>query len=240
MTELTQDTLFGGRLRIRQSRAGYRFSMDAVVIAHHADIHAADRVLDLGTGCGVIALIIARLHPDTTVFGVEIQKDQADIAAENVLDNGLGTRVTILHQDLKTLSPPRTDGAVDVVICNPPHIEKSCGRINVNDGHAVSRHEITITLDELMAVAEKMLTPSGRLIMIYPAERLADLLDRMRAYGIEPKKMTILHTKADANAKRVLIEGVKGGRPGLKISKPLIIHNDDGTYTKAAQQIFEV
>lgn len=238
MTELTKDSLFGGRLKIKQSRSGYRFSMDAVVIAKYANINIDDRVIDLGTGCGVISLILAHLHPDITVYGVEILKNQAEIAALNVRDNNLEKRVTILNQDIKTLSPHQTSGTVDVVICNPPHIEKACGRINFSDQLAVSRHEIKITLDEVIKAAKKMLCRSGRLIMVYPAERLVDLIDRMRSCDIEPKKMTVLYTKSGADAKRILMEGVKGGRPGIKINKPLIIHNADGTYTASAQRIF--
>jgi len=238
MIEFTKDSLFGGRLQIRQSRSGYRFSMDAVVIANQADIKANDRVLDMGTGCGVIALILAHLHPDITVYGVEIQKNQADIATSNVRDNNLEKRVTILHQDLKTLSPQQTTGTVDVVICNPPHIEKFCGRISFNDQLAVSRHEIKLTPEDLVKVAKKMLCRSGRLIMIYPAERLVDLIDRMRSCGIEPKRISVLYTKADTHAKRVLIEGVKGGKPGIKINKPLIIYNADDTFTATARRIF--
>jgi len=238
MIELSKDSLFGGRLQIKQSKSGYRFSMDAVVIAKQADINADDRVLDLGTGCGVISLILAHLHPDITVYGVEIQKDQADIAASNVRDNNLEKRVTILHQDMKTLSLHQTSGSVNVVICNPPHIEKFCGRISFNDQLAVSRHEIKITLDDMIKVAKRMLCRSGRLIMIYPAERLVDLTDLMRSCGIEPKTLSILYTRANKGAKRVLIEGIKGGRPGLRINKPLIIYNADGTYTETAQRIF--
>lgn len=238
MTELTNDSLYGGRLQIRQSKTGYRFSMDAIIIATQADINAGDRVLDLGTGCGVISLILAHLHPDITLYGVEIQKNQAKIAALNVRDNDLEKRVTILNQDIKALSPHQTSGTVDVVICNPPHIEKSCGRINFSDQLAISRHEIKITLDEIINAAERMLCRSGRLFMVYPAERLVDLVDRMRAGGIEPKKISVLYTKAGMNAKRILIEGVKGGKPGVTITKPLTIHAPDGTYTEMAQRIF--
>ncbi len=238
MIDFTKDSLFDGRLQIQQSRSGYRFSMDAVVIANITNIQTNDRVLDLGTGCGVISLILAYRHQQSTFFGVEILKSQADIAAANVRDNRLENRVTILHQDIKSLSVQQTSGTVNVVICNPPHIEKSCGRINPVSQLAVSRHEIEITLDDVVKTAKRMLSPLGRLIMIYPAERLVDLTDRMRSCGIEPKKMTILYTKAETDAKRVIIEGVKGGRPGIFITKPLIIHNPDGTYTEMAQRIF--
>ena len=238
MCGLTKDSLFDGRLHIRQSRSGYRFSMDAVVIANLADIQPDDRILDLGTGCGVISLILAFRHPKTTIYGVEIQKSQADIAAANVRDNHLEKRVTIYHQDVKSLSIQQTSGPVSVVVCNPPHIEKSCGRTNPDRQLAVSRHEIEITLDDVVKTAKRMLSPLGRLIMVYPAERLVDLTGRMRSCGIEPKKMSILYTKAETDARRVIIEGVKGGRPGICITKPLIIHNPDGTYTEMAKPIF--
>ncbi len=238
MTELTNDSLYGGQLRIKQSRSGYRFSMDAIMIASQAEIHAGDRVLDLGTGCGVIALILAYLHPGITIYGVEIQKNQADIAESNVRNNHLEDRVTILNQDIKTLSLSMISGSVDVVICNPPHIRQSCGRINPNRQLAISRHEIRITLDELMRAAEMMLGRSGRLSMVYPAERLVDLTERMRFYGIEPKKIRALYTKKGACAKRILMEGVKGGRPGITITQPVVIHNSDGTYTEMARRIF--
>lgn len=238
MIDLTKDSLFNGCLQIQQSRSGYRFSMDAVIIANIASIQSNDRILDLGTGCGVISLILAYLHPNITIFGVEIQKIQADIAAANVRTNHLENRVKIFHQDIKSLSVDQTSGTVNAVVCNPPHIEKSCGRINPDRQLAVSRHEIEMTLDDVVKTAKRMLSPCGKLIMIYPAERLADLTDRMRSYGIEPKRMCILYTKADADAKRVIIEGIKDGKPGIVVTKPLIIHNQDGTYTEMAQRIF--
>jgi len=238
MSKFTKDSIFNGRLHISQSRSGYRFSMDAVIIANTADIQPTDRILDLGTGCGVISLILACLNPQTTIYGVEIQKSQADIAAANVRDNHLEKRVTILHQDARSLTIHQTSGSFNVVVCNPPHIEKSCGRTNPDRQLAVSRHEIEITLDDVVKTAKRMLSPFGRLIMVYPAERLVDLTDRMRLYGIEPKKMSVIYTKAETDARRVIIEGVKGGRPGICIKKPLIIHNPDGTYTEMAQRIF--
>lgn len=212
--------------------------MDAVALAGLARVASEDRVLDLGTGCGIIPLMLAFRYPDITVYGAEIQKSQADIAVRNVADNNLKNRITILHQDIKTLMPRQTRGPVDMVVCNPPHIEKSRGRINPDDHAAISRHEIKITLKELIRVSEQMLTPTGRLLIIFPCHRLADLMEQMRMYGIEPKEMHIIHTKPDAPAKRVLLQGVKGGGKGLKINSPTIIHNADGTYTTAVRQIF--
>ncbi len=228
MPVLTNDTLFDGRLSIKQAKSGYRFSMDAVALASHAAIKSGDRVLDVGTGCGIIALMLAYLHPDITVYGVEIQKSLADIAVLNVNENSMADRITIFHQDIKTITPSMTSGPVDVVICNPPHTPKSSGRINPDNHLAIARHEIAITLDDLIETGKRMLTHAGRFIMVYPAKRMVETLSRMHAAQIEPKKITMIHTKPDTPAKRILLEGLKNGLPGIVIAPPLIIHNKDG------------
>ena len=229
MPVLTNDTLFDGRLSIKQAKSGYRFSMDAVALASHAAIKSGDRVLDVGTGCGIIALMLAYLHPDITVYGVEIQKSLADIAVLNVNENSMADRITIFHQDIKTITPSMTSGPVDVVICNPPHTPKPSGRINPDDQLAIARHEIAITLDDLIKTGKRMLTHAGKFIMVYPAKRLVETLTRMHSAQIEPKKTTMIHTKPDIPAKRILIEGVKNGRPGITIEPPLIIQNENGS-----------
>ena len=226
---LTNDSIFDGRLNIKQAKSGYRFSMDAVVLAEQAAIKAGDRVLDLGTGCGIIALMLAHLHPDITVYGLEIQKTQADIAKLNVNENSMADRITIFHKDIKTITPAMTSGPVDVVICNPPHTPKPSGRINPDDHLAIARHEIVITLDDLIETGKRMLIHAGRFIMVYPAERLVETFNKMHAAKIEPKKITMIHTKPNTAAKRFLLEGVKNGRPGIVIAPPLIIHNKDGS-----------
>jgi tRNA1Val (adenine37-N6)-methyltransferase len=240
MAALTNDSFYDGRLNIKQAKSGYRFSLDAVVLARQAAIKPNDRVLDLGTGCGIIALMLAYLHPDITVYGVEIQKEQADIAVLNVNENFMADRIAIFHQDMKTITPSLTAGPVDVVICNPPHIAKPSGRINPDEQLAIARHEITITLDDLIKIASRMLNHAGRFILVYPAERLVETINKMHSARIEPKKLSMIYSKADTNAKRILLEGVKNGQPGIVITPPLIIHNADGSYTKTAQNMFNI
>ncbi|PIP39417.1 MAG: hypothetical protein COX19_07800 [Desulfobacterales bacterium CG23_combo_of_CG06-09_8_20_14_all_51_8] len=224
-------------MKIRQPVSGYRFSMDTVILARLAELRPHDRVLDLGTGCGVIALILAGRQPDITVFGVEIQKSQVEIAVQNVRENLLEDRVIICHQDIKTLSPDQTSGPVDLVVCNPPHTPAACGRINPESPIAISRHEINITIDGIIQAARRMLCPAGRLFMVFPAKRMAELMEHMRQNGIEPKKMTVVYTRAAGSAKRILVAGVKGGRPGITITEPLVIHGPDGAYTETARRI---
>lgn len=212
--------------------------MDAVLVARLAELRSGDRVLDLGTGCGVIALILAGRQACITVFGVEIQASLAAVARQNIRENRLDDRVTIRHLDMKTLSLSDTSGPFDLAVCNPPHIEAARGRINPDSPLAIARHEITITLAEIIETARRMLVPSGRLLMVYPAKRTTDLMAGMRHNAIEPKRLTIVYTRAGRPAKRILVEGVKGGRPGLTIAEPLFIHGPDGGYTEAGRRIF--
>jgi len=225
MKALIPDPLLNGCLKIKQSPSGYRYSADALAIADFAQIHPNDRVLDLGAGCGIISLILASRYPDVTIYGAEILKEQVDIGRQNVIDNGMTDRVTILHQDIKTILPALTSGPVDVVISNPPHIKKASGRTNPDPRIAVARHEIHVTLEDIIAAARRMLRPAGRLIMVYPASRVADIITHMRQAKIEPKTLTAVYTRPDSPARRILIEGVKGGRPGVTITRPLIVHS---------------
>lgn len=210
-------------LKITQSPSGYRYSLDALAAAEFARIQPNDRVLDLGTGCGVIAMILASRHPNARIFGVELLEEQVEIARQNIRDNQLTDRVTIVHQDIRALSPSLISGPVDVVISNPPHIKKDAGRTNPNPQVAAARHEIHVTLTDILGAARRVLRPSGRLIMVYPADRLADLIAGMRQAAIEPKILTMVYTRPMAPAHRILIEAVKGGGPGMTITRPLTI-----------------
>ncbi|RJP85582.1 MAG: tRNA1(Val) (adenine(37)-N6)-methyltransferase [Desulfobacteraceae bacterium] len=223
MTELTSDTLPGGGLKITQSPSGYRYSMDAMAIADFANLSPNDRVLDLGAGCGIISLLLAARYPGVTIYGVELLIEQVDLGRQNITGNGMKDRVTLFHQDIRTVSPAHTAGPVDVVISNPPHIKKASGRKNPNPEVAIARHEIHVTLKDIIDAAERMLRPTGRLMMVYPAGRMPELIDCMRKSKIEPKTLTVVYTRPNLPARRILIEGVKGGRPGMTITQPRIV-----------------
>ena len=210
-------------LKITQSPYGYHYSLDALAIADFAKILPGDRILDLGTGCGVIAMILACRHPDTLIYGVEIDKEQVDIGRRNITDNHMTNRVAILHQDIKTILPALISGPVDVVISNPPHIKKASGRINPNARMAIARHEIHVTLQDIIEAARRMLRPAGRLFMVYPAHRMTDAITQMRQAGIEPKTLSVIYTRPGVPARRILIEGIKGGGPGVTITHPVFL-----------------
>ena len=237
MDSITTDTFINGHIQVKQERKGYRFSIDSVLLAYHAAPKPDDVVLDLGTGCGIIPLILAYRHPDIRIFGVETQKKLADIAATNVADNNLEERLRILHKDMRQLTHHMVSGPVDMVISNPPYRKANSGRINPDTQRAIARHEIKITLNELVQTAGKMLRTGGKLLIIYPAERMTDLITMMRENHIEPKMLRMIHSNPQSEAKLILVEGMKQVRPGITIPSPLIVYNG-GRYTEEVEKMF--
>jgi tRNA1Val (adenine37-N6)-methyltransferase len=238
MNSYTTDTFFDGKIRITQDRTGYRFSLDAVLLAYFADPRSGDKVLDLGTGCGIIPLILAYRQPHIALYGVEVQTELAELADSNVRENQLEDRITVFCTDMKLLRPDMTAGPVDLVVCNPPFRRQGSGRINPDAQRAVARHEIKANLGEIIQTSHRMLRTAGRLVLIYTAGRLTDILSRMRTDGIEPKFIRMIHSRQDTEAVLILIEGVKGGRPDLKIAPPLIIYDKKTDYTDEVESMF--
>lgn len=239
MNLLTADTFFNGRIRVKQNRAGYRFSIDAVLIAGQTIPSPDDTVLDLGTGCGIIPLILAYRHPKIKVHGIEVQQQLADLAIINVEENRMKDRITIHCMDMKKLKHDMMSGPVDLVVSNPPYRKAESGRINPDQQRAVARHEIKATLSDVVETAQRMLRTAGRFVTVYPAERMADILIQMRSAGLEPKSLRTVHSDRHTDAKLIIVEGKKGGRPGLKIGSPVIIYRKDGSYTEEVQEMFK-
>jgi tRNA1Val (adenine37-N6)-methyltransferase len=237
-SELTNDTFLNGRLKIKQSKLGYRFSIDAILLANHIQFKSSERILDIGTGCGVIPLILALRYPDVKIFGIDIQQQLLDIALLNISENHMKDRITVFNCDVKNLTPSMTSGPVDVVVCNPPHREPNSGRINPNHQLAIARHEIAMTIDDLIQAGKRLLDGKGRFIVIYPANRVMDILKRIHAAKIEPKKLWMIHSKSNNNAIRCIVEGIKGGKPGMTVGPPLIIYNEDGSYAEIIKNMF--
>jgi len=238
MTTVTADAFFNGRITIKQHRAGYRFSIDAVILAAHACPRAGETVVDLGTGCGVIPLILAYRNPDIRICGIEVQKELAEIAQRNVNDNNMSDRIVIRQQDIKLLTPGMVAGPVDLVVSNPPYRRPYSGRLNPDQQKAVARHEISVTLADVVESARCILKTSGRFITIYPAERLTDVISQMRTSRIEPKKLRTIHSGRSIGARLILVEGVKAVNPGMKILPPLFIYTRQGGYSREVQKMF--
>jgi tRNA1Val (adenine37-N6)-methyltransferase len=238
METLTTDAFFDGKLHIKQALSGYRFSLDAVILAWHARPRADESVLDLGTGCGIIPLIMAYRNPGIAAFGVEIQQDLAELAIANVGANRMQDRITVLRQDMRDLKPDMIGGPVDLVVCNPPYRKPDSGRINPDSQRAIARHELKASLADVLQAVRRILRTAGRFITIYTTERAVELFCQMRAAGVEPKFMRLIHSRLDTEAKLILVDGVKGARPGTRVGPPLIIYDTNGEYSKEVQQMF--
>jgi tRNA1Val (adenine37-N6)-methyltransferase len=220
------DEFMDGRLRLIQSRTGYRFSIDAVLLSEFVSIKKGDRIVDLGTGCGIIPLALLLDRPAGYVFGLEIQEGLARQAKRNALLNGFSHKIGVIRADIRHM--PVIPASFDVVICNPPYRKKDSGRVNPDRQRAIARHEILSSLEDILNAARYVLRANGRLAMIYPAGRLAELMVRMRQYGIEPKRVRIVYPEMKSEAKMAMVEAILGGRSGLKILPPLM---DQGGYT---------
>lgn len=214
------DCFMDGRLKLIQSKDGYRFSIDAILLAEFVTIRQGDVVVDLGTGCGVIPLILLLTKLVGYAFGLEIQEELAGQAARNVLLNGFDDKMRVVLGDIK--NPPIAEESADVVICNPPYRQVKSGRINPDPRRAIARHEIMVSIDDILRAARSVLRKKGRLALIYSSVRLADILVRMRRFNLEPKKIQIIYPDLNSGAKLVLVEAILGGRPGLKISPPIV------------------
>ena len=239
MPELTTDTLFDGRVRLRQNKHGYRFSIDSVLLAGQLNPNPGDTVIDLGTGCGVIPLILAYRHPKIKITGVEVQPELARIATANVSDNGFADRIDIVCADLKEFGQTATDLQADVVVSNPPYRKADAGRLNPDPQRAIAKHEIMTTLSDLLVSVQRILRNGGKFVSVYTVDRMAELMTRMQSSRIEPKRIKMIHANLATEAKMMLIEGLKDARPGSKIAPPLIIHRDDGSYTDEVQELFK-
>ncbi|MGD8542080.1 MAG: tRNA1(Val) (adenine(37)-N6)-methyltransferase [Desulfobacteraceae bacterium] len=230
---LTSDAFFEGRLEVRQPRDGYRFSIDAVLLASLALPRPGDRVLDLGTGCGIVPLILVFRFAGLRVTGLELQPGLAELARQNVVLNGMSAAIEIREGDLRQLRPGKELAPFDLVVSNPPYRKARAGRVSSGAQRALARHEIAATLADVLGCAERMLQKGGRFVMVYAAERLTDICCEMRRAELEPKRLQVIHSRPGEGAKLLLVEGLKGARPGLAIDPPLFIYDAAGGHSDA-------
>jgi len=220
------DEFMDGRLKLIQSKTGYRFSIDAILLSQFVTIKRGDRIVDLGTGCGIIPLILLLTRPVGYTMGLEIQKDLANQAVRNTVLNGCEDRMGVILGNIK--HPPFAPSSADVVTCNPPYRPKNSGRINPDLQRAIARHEMLASLDDILNAASRTLRPKGRLAMIYSAVRLVEVLARMRGFNLEPKRIRIVYPGMESEAKLALVEASLGGKKGLKVLPPLF---DQGEFS---------
>ena len=219
----TLDPFFDGSLQILQKKKGYRFSIDAILLSQFISLRKGEKAIDLGTGCGIVPLLLAKATKTHSFVGIEIQRELAELARRNVALNRLDEHITILHRDFKTLKGVFSPGAFDVVFSNPPYRKRLAGRINPSPEKAIARHEIKGTLDDLIKMAAYLLPAKGRCYLIYSASRAVDLLFTLRRCKLEPKRLRFVHPKKKEDAKFVLVESVKASGTELKMMEPLVL-----------------
>ena len=222
----TLDTFFHKNIKVLQKKAGYRFSIDAVLLSQFIKIRKHEKVIDLGTGCGILPLLLCHDTETQSFVGVEIQKGLAELAKRNVLLNHFEDRVSILQHDfrkLKTIFPP---GSFHVVLSNPPYRKYRTGRVNPTLEKAIARHEIEGTLEELVSTASYLLPPKGRCYLIFPALRTVDLLVALRNRKLEPKRLQFVYPRLRGEANFILAESMKASGAELKVMEPLILSSD--------------
>ena len=234
----TIDEFFQGRLKILQKERGYRFSVDALLLADFATLQRGDRLVDLGAGSGIISLILALRFPETSITEVEIQEDLADMASRSVVLNNINDRIRVCAGDVKKIRELFTPQSFDAAVFNPPYRRLNSGKINPDNEKAIARHEIKGTLEDFLASARYLLKESGRAYAIYPAKRVVQIISRMRGNGIEPKRLRVVHSNSMSGGVFILVEGIKGSGEEAEILPPLFIYRDDGRYSDEVQDIF--
>ncbi len=226
-----------GNLQVIQPKQGYRFSVDALLLADFLTVKPNERLIDLGTGTGIIPLLSSSLHPTCEIVGIEFQERLADMAARNVRLNSLEDRIRILNGDIRFLSEYVKAGTFDVVCSNPPYRKVGAGRRNPEHEQAVARHEIACTLDDLLAGCKYVLHPGGKVFFIYLPERLSELLVGMSKYRLEPKRLRFIHALKETPASLVLVDARRDAQIGLTILPPLYLYKEKNVYSDEASRI---
>lgn len=225
-------------LKIIQDNEMFNFSLDSVLLPNFITINETTKnILDIGTGNAPIPIILST-KTKAKIVGIELQKEVAQMACESVKINNLNNQITIINEDIKTAN--LKSETFDIITCNPPYFQvKEKSKFNKNDYKTIARHEVNLSLEELLKISRKLLKNGGILGIVHRPERLIDILTNMRENNIEPKKIRLVYPHENSEANILLIEGKKNGNKGLKILPPLYSHNEDGTYTEEIKKYFQ-
>lgn len=225
-------------LKLLQKKDGFCFGIDAVLLSHFAEVSKNSRVIDLGTGTGVIAVLIAAKRGPREIVGLEIQPEMAEMAKRSVMLNKLNDQVNIVHGDIKEAVGLFGAASFDAVVSNPPYMEKGGGLLNPDDTKAISRHEILCTLEDVVSTASKLLRHGGKFTMVHRPQRLVDIICQMRHYAIEPKWLKLVHPSPGKKPNLVIISGVRNGNPELRVQEPLYVYDTLGNYSDEIEEIY--
>ena len=232
------DDLQRNGYKIIQNPQKFCFGMDAVLLSGFARIKKTERVIDLGTGTGIIPILLEAKTPGEHFTGLEIQPESADMAARSVRYNGLEDRISIVTGDIKDAANLFGASSFDVVTSNPPYMTKEHGLVNDADAKTIARHEVLCSLEDLISQTAKLLKPNGRCYFVHRPFRLVEILSMMSAYQVEPKRIQFVYPYVDKEPNMVLIEGLRGGKSRVTVEKPLIVYKSPGVYMPEIYDIY--
>jgi len=226
-------------LRIIQNKTGFCFGIDSILLSDFAkDIKKGAKVLDLGTGTGIIATLLCGKTELKEIIGVEIQKEVYEMAQRSIKINRLEERFKIINKDILTLNEILERSTFDAIVTNPPYKKKNTGIQNKEVKKVISRHEITATLEDFIKISKDLLKDKGEFYMVHRPDRIVDILTLMRKHKLEPKIMRLVYGNQCSEPKLVLIKGIKNAKPYLKIQNNLYIYRDNGEYTEEINKIY--
>ena len=224
-------------MRLIQDKNGYCFTSDAVLLAGLVRAGKNDVVVDFGCGNGVVALLVAGKTTAKSVVGIEMQEGAYKLAVRNVQLNAMQDRVRLVNDDIANADKVLGKESVSVVVCNPPYFEKNSGQKRISESVALSRHESTCSLDDIVAKASEVLKYGGKLWMIHKCERMAEVLTSMSNHNLEPKKVTLIYPKANKIPDTFVVEGKKSSAPGMKIDS-IVVYDQEGNMTEQAKRLY--
>ncbi|MCI8408442.1 MAG: tRNA1(Val) (adenine(37)-N6)-methyltransferase [Lachnospiraceae bacterium] len=232
------DDLQRNGYKIIQNPKKFCFGMDAVLLSGFAAVKEGETALDLGTGTGIIPILLETKTSGRQFFALEIQEESADMARRSIQLNDLQDKINVVTGDIKEASKIFGTSVFDVVTTNPPYMNNQHGLKNPNLPKAIARHEILCSLDDVIREGAKVLKPGGRFYMVHRPFRLAEIIRVLSEYKLEPKRMKLVYPFVDKEPNMVLLEAVKGGRPMIKVEKPLIIYKEPGVYMDEIYEIY--
>ena len=233
------DDLERNGYQLIQNPEVFCFGIDAILLAHFAKVsHAKQKILDIGTGTGVIPIVMHAIYGKGHFTGIDIQEEMIEMASRSVCLNEIQEDVMMKVMDIKEYKAYFSSGSFDMITCNPPYMKGHAGLKNEHPSKTIARHEVACTLEDIIEGAGYMLKYGGKLCMIHRPHRLVDIFMAMRQNKIEPKVMRMVYPKAGKAPTMVLVEGVKHGKPELRVQPPLFVYNEDGTYTDDINEIY--
>lgn len=246
---LTNDDLIKDDERLDElNRKGYKiiqhpkkfcFGIDAVLLCAFASVREGEKVLDIGTGTGVIPILMEARYGGSSYHAIEIQSDICDMAMRSVAYNNLADKIKVINDDVKNALNIYKRHSFDVITTNPPYMTTGVGIVNDYDTKAISRHEICITLEEIISISASLLKEKGRLYMVHRPHRLMEIMSLMKSHSLEIKRLRMVHPYVDKEANLILIEASYRGGSFMKVMPPLIVYNPDGKYTTEVADIYE-